>query len=84
MSMGDADTKDKIKKLSDYQINKNILKYASSDVKIMHCLPAHRDEEISSDALDSDRSIVFLQAENMLYTQKALLAYLYETSWVPE
>jgi len=84
MSMGDADSKDKIKKLSDYQINKNILKYASSDVKIMHCLPAHRDEEISSDALDSDRSIVFLQAENRLYAQKALLAYLYETSWVPE
>jgi len=84
ISMGDADSKEKIKKLSDYQVNKNILKYASSDVKIMHCLPAHRDEEISSDVLDSDRSIVFLQAENRLYAQKALLAYLYEISRIPE
>jgi len=82
ISMGDADSKDKIKKLSDYQVNKNIVRHASSDVKIMHCLPAHRDEEISSDVLDSDRSMVFLQAENRLYAQKAMLAYLYEANTV--
>ncbi len=77
ISMGDTDGKDKIKKLSGYQINKNIVKYAGRDVKIMHCLPAHRDEEITSDILDSGMSIVFLQAENRLYAQKALLAYIY-------
>ena len=77
ISMGDTDSKDKIKKLSSYQINKNIVKYASGDVKIMHCLPAHRDEEMTSDILDSSMSVVFLQAENRLYAQKALLAYIY-------
>lgn len=77
ISMGDVDNKNKINKLSDYQVNKNIVKYAGSNVKIMHCLPAHRGEEISSEILDSDRSIVFLQAENRLYAQKALLAYIY-------
>ena len=84
ISMGDTDSSEKIKKLSDYQINMNIIEYANSDVKIMHCLPAHRDEEIAADVLDSDRSIVFLQAENRLYAQKALLAYLYDNNMATE
>jgi ornithine carbamoyltransferase len=78
LSMGDADSKDKIKKLSAYQVNKNITGKAKSDVKIMHCLPAHREEEITSDILDGENSVVFQQAENRLYSQKALLAYIYK------
>ncbi len=77
-SMGDADSKDKINKLSPYQVNKNITGHAGSDVKIMHCLPAHRGEEITSDILDGKNSVVFQQAENRLYAQKALLIYIYK------
>jgi ornithine carbamoyltransferase len=44
----------------------------------MHCLPAHRDEEISAEVMDGDNSIVFAQAENRLYAQKALIAYIYK------
>ena len=76
--MGDTESKDKIRRLYDYQINDKIIKHASMDVKIMHCLPAHRNEEITSDVLDGERSVVFLQAKNRLYAQKALLAYIYE------
>jgi len=77
ISMGDEDSRDKIEKLRPYQINSDILEYAGSNVRIMHCLPAHRGEEITSDVLDSRRSIVFTQAENRLYAQKALLEYIY-------
>jgi ornithine carbamoyltransferase len=77
VSMGDSGSKDKIKRLTPYQVNKNIVEYASSNVKIMHCLPAHRGEEITSDIIDGKNSVIFQQAENRLYAQKALLAYIY-------
>jgi ornithine carbamoyltransferase len=49
---------------------------AGRDARFMHCLPAHRDEEVTSDVFDSPASIVFDQAENRLHTQKALLLTL--------
>ena len=59
-----------------FQVNAELLAGAPSHVRILHCLPAHRGEEISAEALESDRSIVFDQAENRLHAQKAILEAL--------
>ncbi|MES0342227.1 MAG: ornithine carbamoyltransferase [Candidatus Humimicrobiaceae bacterium] len=79
ISMGDAESDKKIKKLSSYQLNEKLLSYAADDVLVMHCLPAHRGEEITSEVLDAPNSIVLKQAENRLYAQKALMAYIFES-----
>jgi len=60
----------------NYQINKTLLKNAKDDVIVMHCLPAHRGEEITDDIVDGKNSVVFDQAENRLHTQKAIMALL--------
>lgn len=77
VSMGDEESTQKTYDLKPYQINKNLISSAKKGVKIMHCLPAHRELEITSEVLDSQNSIVWVQAENRLYTQKALLTFLY-------
>lgn len=59
-----------------YQLNQEVVAMADDDVVVMHCLPAHRGEEISPDVIDGPRSIVWDQAENRLHAQKALLARL--------
>ena len=76
VSMGqDSD----LKELSDflpYQINSSLLSFAKPDVIVMHCLPAHRGEEITDEVIEGKNSVVFDQAENRLYAQKAILNYL--------
>ena len=62
--------------LRAYQVNAALMAHAAPDALFMHCLPAHRGDEVTSDVLDSDASVVFDQAENRLHTQKALLAML--------
>jgi ornithine carbamoyltransferase len=57
-----------------YQVNADLLKAAKSETIVMHCLPAHRGEEITDEVLDGAQSVVFDQAENRLHAQKALLA----------
>jgi len=59
-----------------YQINDKLLLHAKESVKVMHCLPAYRGKEITDEVMDSDRSIVFDQAENRLHAQKAVLIHL--------
>ncbi|MCK9237112.1 MAG: ornithine carbamoyltransferase [Thiopseudomonas sp.] len=59
-----------------YQVTEKLLDMAASDVVFMHCLPAHRGEEISETLLDDPRSVVWQQAENRLHAQKALLEFL--------
>ena len=61
-----------------YQVSRKLLDQAASDVLFMHCLPAHRGEEISLDLLDDPRSVAWDQAENRLHAQKALLEFLVE------
>ena len=74
VSMGDDEqTQEKIRSLRNYQINRNLLTKAKKNALVMHCLPAHRGEEITSDVLDGSQSIVFDQAENRLHVQKAIL-----------
>src|SRR5690606_24014009 len=59
-----------------YQVDRALLDSAADDVLFMHCLPAHRGEEISEDLLDDPRSVAWDQAENRLHAQNALLEFL--------
>ncbi|MDD5697717.1 MAG: hypothetical protein PHH77_03795, partial [Victivallaceae bacterium] len=79
VSMGfENEAAERFEVLRNYQVNADLVAAASPNVKILHCLPAHRDEEITSEVMDSDRSIVFDQAENRLHVQKAILALLFD------
>jgi ornithine carbamoyltransferase len=66
---------------SDYQINAGLLKHANDDVLLMHCLPAHRGEEVSAEMLDDPRSVVWQEAGNRLHSQKALLEFVINGGW---
>jgi ornithine carbamoyltransferase len=59
-----------------YQINRELLSIAASDALVMHCLPAHRGEEISADLLEDSQSVIWDEAENRLHSQKALMEFL--------
>ncbi len=77
VSMGQESTaEEKKRKFSGYQINARLLSCAKKDVIVLHCLPAHRGEEITDEVMDGPHSVVFDQAENRLHTQKALLELL--------
>lgn len=77
ISMGqEKEEKQKKKKFKAYQLNSKIVSYAKKDAIVLHCLPAHRGEEITDDVIDSPQSAVFDQAENRLHIQKALLEFL--------
>ena len=76
-SMGQEKEKaERIKILKPYQINSKMVKGAKEDYIFMHCLPAHRGEEVTDEVADSRKSVIFDQAENRLHTQKALMALI--------
>jgi len=76
-SMGqESEQKKRLKAFKGYQINSSLLKLAKPKVYVLHCLPAHRGEEITNAVIEGKRSIVFDQAENRLHVQKALLIKL--------
>ncbi|WP_429884321.1 ornithine carbamoyltransferase [Geoalkalibacter halelectricus] len=76
-SMGqEAEQKEREKAFQGYQINSDLLKIAAADSLVMHCLPAHRGEEITDEVIEGPQSIIFDEAENRLHVQKAILATL--------
>ena len=78
VSMGQADAPERKAALAPFQINEDLLALASPAAIVLHCLPAHRGEEITAAVLDGPASAVWDQAENRLHAQKALLAWLLE------
>ncbi|MEG9297489.1 ornithine carbamoyltransferase [Mangrovibacillus sp. Mu-81] len=73
-SMGqEEETSDRLQVFEPYQVNEVLLSHASDDVKFLHCLPAHRGEEVTAEVIDGGKSAVFQQAENRLHVQKAIL-----------
>ena len=73
-SMGQEAEHDKrVQIFKPYQINKKLVSYAKKDVLVMHCLPAHREEEITDEVLEGKNSVVWDEAENRLHTQKAVM-----------
>ena len=78
-SMGhEAEAERRRQAFREYQVNEALFALAAPDSVFMHCLPARRDEEVTEAVIESDRSVVFDQAENRLHTQKALLLMLLE------
>jgi ornithine carbamoyltransferase len=76
-SMGkEKEHEKRVKILKPYQVNLKLVKEAKEDYLFMHCLPAHRGEEVTDEVADSKNSVIFDQAENRLHTQKALLALI--------
>jgi len=76
-SMGKEKEREKrIKMLKPYQVNSKLIRGAKEDYLFMHCLPAHRGEEVTDEVADSKNSVIFDQAENRLHTQKALMALI--------
>lgn len=76
-SMGqEAEAAGRVRAFAGYQISEEVLAAAAGDAIVLHCLPAHRGEEIAASVMDGPHSVVFDQAENRLHAQKALLAFL--------
>jgi ornithine carbamoyltransferase len=78
LSMGQADAPERTSALTPFQLNADLLAAAGPDAIVLHCLPAHRGEEITAEVIDGPASVVWDQAENRLHAQKALLAWLLE------
>ena len=82
ISMGEEHLKDKMKSFEGYQVNEELVNNMNSEWRFMHCLPAHRGDEVTDWVMDHENSIVFDQAENRMWAQMSLLAYLVdEGAW---
>jgi ornithine carbamoyltransferase len=75
VSMGDEDEAFRHNLLAPYQVNRRLMEAASKDAVFMHCLPAHRGEEVTAEVIDGPQSVVFDEAENRLHAQKGILAW---------
>ena len=76
-SMGqEEEQKARLQAFAPYQVNEQLMKLAKPDALFMHCLPAHRGEEVTADVIDGPQSVVWVEAENRLHAQKALLEFL--------
>ncbi len=75
VSMGDADMTKRHNLLKSYQVNARLMAKAARDAIFMHCLPAHRGEEVTDEVIDGPQSVVFDEAENRLHAQKAILVW---------
>ena len=80
VSMGDKDGQRRHNLLRPYQINARLMARARPDALFMHCLPAHRGEEVTDDVIDGPRSVVFEEAENRLHAQKGVLTWCFQSA----
>ena len=76
VSMGEEKMTDKINDFKGFQVNEELVSHANDDYLFMHCLPAHRGDEVTDGVIDSSNSVVFDQAENRMWAQMSLLTYL--------
>ena len=77
VSMGDDDAEHRHNLLKPYQVNTRLMQMANDDALFMHCLPAHRGEEVTDEVIDGPQSVVFDEAENRLHAQKGVLAWCF-------
>jgi ornithine carbamoyltransferase len=75
VSMGDKDEKTRKEALRAFQVDGKVMAVAAKDAIFMHCLPAHRDDEVTAEVIDGPQSAVWDEAENRLHVQKAILAW---------
>ena len=78
VSMGDTDADQRMSDLADWQVTEALMSSAAKDALFLHCLPAHRGEEVTASVIDGPQSVVFDEAENRLHAQKAILKYCLE------
>ena len=76
VSMGEKNIKNKKRLLKKFQVNENVMMKAKKNAIFMHCLPAHRNEEVSNSVIDGSQSVVWRQAQNRMYVQQSILNYL--------
>ncbi|MEQ1781718.1 MAG: ornithine carbamoyltransferase [Hyphomonadaceae bacterium] len=77
VSMGDKDADKRLADLGGYKVSGELMKLANGGAKFLHCLPAHRGEEVDADVIDGPQSLVFDEAENRLHAQKAILEWCF-------
>ena len=75
VSMGDDEAESKIKALEPYQVNDEIISNAKNEAIFLHCLPAHRGEEVTESVIDGPNSVIYDEAENRLHVQKAIMLW---------
>ena len=78
VSMGDTDADKRLNELAPFEVTSDLMAKANGGAKFLHCLPAHRGEEVSSEVIDGPHSLVFDEAENRLHAQKAILRWCLE------
>ena len=77
VSMGDLDHDERLAALTPYQVNAELMSVANADALFLHCLPAHRGEEVTDEVIDGPQSVVWDEAENRIHAQKAVLAWCF-------
>ncbi len=77
VSMGDKDADDRLRTLEPYRVDQDLMDLSAKGSLFMHCLPAHRGDEVSAQVMDGPKSVVFDEAENRLHVQKAILAWVF-------
>jgi ornithine carbamoyltransferase len=75
VSMGDTDHEARVIAFEPYQVNEALMAVAAPDALFLHCLPAHRGEEVTAGVIDGPQSVVWDEAENRIHAQKAVLAW---------
>ncbi|WP_312160315.1 ornithine carbamoyltransferase [Phenylobacterium sp.] len=77
VSMGDTDHDERLEALEPYQVDRDLMALAASDGVFLHCLPAHRGEEVTDDVIDGPQSLIWDEAENRIHAQKSILAWCF-------